>query len=412
MLLGEPSAAFYQMPARAWELALGGLVAVTGLRLRSTAWGLALVLLACVVPFGHFPGVGALPAVLGAALVIAGTDRVRVLESKPVVSIGLISYSLYLWHWPLLALDRALRVGETPLAVRLGLVATAFLLAAASYRYVEAPFRQVRGRKRVVGVGVTALLCLSAGSVAYASYAPKPIDSDALAVQTMRDMPPHMQRCLVGHAEADLPPRAGCQIGTGPVKVVVWGDSHALAWEPFAMQIAAGRSTLLMGRAGCGPLLPPGHTEEDARCRAFVQAAIMEIQRVRPDVLFIAARWPTYDVSRLDLAQVAPYAKRIVIMGPIPVMPMQAPDCIIQHKVAACAMSRADFDAMAAGPRRILAEKTRAVGAELIDPSAYFCTRRTCPLMRDGWSMYLDEDHPSARAARGFRESGSLSASR
>jgi peptidoglycan/LPS O-acetylase OafA/YrhL len=389
MLLGEPSAAFYQMPARAWELALGGLVAVTGLRLRSTAWGLALVLLACVVPFGHFPGVGALPAVLGAALVIAGTDRVRVLESKPVVSIGLISYSLYLWHWPLLALDRALRVGETPLAVRLGLVAAAFLLAAASYRYVETPFRQVRGRKRVVGVGVLCLLALSGGAWAYASRPVPQVVNDKIIA-------------------SEVAPR-GCHNNyRDPVhvcdgNVVLWGDSMAWAWSPLG-----GVSD---SRDACPPLLgyPTGQSAVDRRCHAFTEAALVKAQRAQRVIL--VAAWLSYPPDAITKgldASLGALHGDVTIIGPTPVLRDGAARCL-RYGVEACAVPRAEFDAQAEPARKLLRELALKHGAHYVEPANYFCNSRECPVLRNGKPLYSDERHVSMSAVRGF---GSLSASR
>jgi peptidoglycan/LPS O-acetylase OafA/YrhL len=78
-----------------------------------------------------------------------------VLEARPFAWIGLISYSLYLWHWPLLAIDRATRAGDAPLATKLALVAVTFVLAVLTYRYVETPFRRMRTQpRRAVAIGV------------------------------------------------------------------------------------------------------------------------------------------------------------------------------------------------------------------------------------------------------------------
>jgi len=109
----DPEAAFYQMPARYWELAAGGLIAalpVRALPRHAASLGVLVTVAGCVYPLGHFPGIGAVPAVAGAALVIlavhSGETNVF-LRSRSMVGVGLISYSLYLWHWPLLAFYRA-----------------------------------------------------------------------------------------------------------------------------------------------------------------------------------------------------------------------------------------------------------------------------------------------------------------
>ncbi|MEP7301467.1 MAG: acyltransferase, partial [Caldimonas sp.] len=159
-LATAPSLAFYQMPARWWELGVGALVALQAPRplprpavQALAAGGLALVLVCVFVPWpeGHFPGAGAAGATLGTAALLFAVHHAHslgpvgaALRSRPAVFFGLISYSLYLWHWPLLAIDRALRVEPTPAANRAGLVAAAVLLAWLSHRFVETPFRRRR----------------------------------------------------------------------------------------------------------------------------------------------------------------------------------------------------------------------------------------------------------------------------
>ncbi len=156
-----PMTAFYLTPFRFWELMLGGLIPLFGLaapRSRAAsetlAWG-GLGLIAAAV-FGYtletpFPGLAALPPCLGAAAVILSCERpgsnaaARLLSLPAATALGRISYSLYLWHWPVIVfaghwLFRRPTGIETP-----ALIALSLALAAASYRFVEQPFRHGRG---------------------------------------------------------------------------------------------------------------------------------------------------------------------------------------------------------------------------------------------------------------------------
>ena len=153
LIYGHPQAAFYQMPARFWELALGGLIALKPAgRLvdgrMPAAVGAMIVLAATLIPIGHFPGIGALPAVFGAGLLlyaIHGSSRLgwtgAVLRSRPMVFFGLISYSLYLWHWPLLALERATHAGQLSIELRAMICAISVVLAWLSCCFIERPLR-------------------------------------------------------------------------------------------------------------------------------------------------------------------------------------------------------------------------------------------------------------------------------
>ena len=179
-----PTFNFYVLPTRAWELGIGGLCALYLVRhfLPSGKWrdpmaALGLVMLGYAI-FGldetvPFPGVWALVPVVGTALILlfasTGTLVHRLLTPRPVVGIGLISYSAYLWHQPLLAFTRLnFQAAPTPTTITL-LIAATFGLAYASWRWVERPFR-VRGqisRTAVFGSSAAGIVALSALAVMF-----------------------------------------------------------------------------------------------------------------------------------------------------------------------------------------------------------------------------------------------------
>jgi peptidoglycan/LPS O-acetylase OafA/YrhL len=187
--------AFFSLPARAWELGLGALLALGAARLAVlprlaggalVAAGLVLVALSGVIleQSTPFPGTAAVLPTAGAALVIAGGAAgagslpVRLLTLAPMRFLGRISYSLYLWHWPILVLPAAAIEGNLPLIARLALVGVSIAVATASQRWVEDPIRHGRfvGRKvrRTLALAgttslVVALLAVGVGSAAEAS---------------------------------------------------------------------------------------------------------------------------------------------------------------------------------------------------------------------------------------------------
>ena len=168
----SPDAAFYLTPFRMCELALGGLclwlersaAARAGGREALTLLGLALIGFAVVtfLPGHRFPGLAAMVPCAGAALVIvAGRGRIAgaLLANRLAVGIGLISYSLYLVHWPLLVLYRYGRGGETTPRERAILVAASILAATAMYLFVEQPFRRRRAGGRRLSDPAFGLAC-------------------------------------------------------------------------------------------------------------------------------------------------------------------------------------------------------------------------------------------------------------
>jgi peptidoglycan/LPS O-acetylase OafA/YrhL len=401
---GHPSAAFYSMPARAWELAAGALVATSAPRAlpRWVGWvALALTTAACLAPIAHFPGAGALPAVAGAALLLAaihGGATNALLASRPMVGVGLISYSLYLWHWPLLTIDRLLRVGPAPLAVRLGLVAAAVLLAIASYRYVETPLRRPWGSsRRTVAIGFAGMAVVFCGALAWRAPAPAAVPP-VVAV-----------RCVPFVAGDTRVQRPSCY-GKEP-KIVLWGDSYAHAWTPLAQALGARMQQPITTFAldGCPPIIGvrSGLRSEDeaAACRAWNAKALAYLRANGADTVVVTARWQNFLPAggpRLmsTIHDIAPHVRRILVFGPTPVLPDEPAKCAVLG--SDCSVERSAFEAGAAPARQILAALAAEPKVTVADPAAWLCEAVACPGFRDGQALYTDTIHVSAAAASAF----------
>ena len=199
----RPTAAFYLLPTRAWELGVGAMLVFADGRFRTmpasmssvAAWLGLLMIGAATVLFDSatpFPGVAALLPVVGTAmLVAAGAGGRRAwpqpfLASRPMQYVGRISYSLYLWHWPLLVLGAVAAAAVTP-AVRVPIeVGLAVLLAAATYRWVEDPLRVGRligtVPRRNLSIAAVGSLCLVIVAVSSGLAATERFKPDRVAV--------------------------------------------------------------------------------------------------------------------------------------------------------------------------------------------------------------------------------------
>jgi peptidoglycan/LPS O-acetylase OafA/YrhL len=443
LLRNDPSAAFYQMPARFWELAFGGMVALLPPgqlrdgRLAATA-GVLAVLAGVAIPDAHFPGLGALPAVAGSALLIYaihGSSRLGLvgawLRSRLMVFVGLISYALYLWHWPLLAIDRATRIGTSPLCVRLLLIGCAVALAWLSYRFVEKPCRlpdpKTSNRKLVLtGLATTFALALFVTTLGNSlNQVHHAIHQQTLSERTAQDMPANTNRCHYPQLESlAVFPKPNCNSVAGKsVRVVIWGDSHALAWEPLAWALAQhdGVAAVDYTRDACPPALgymTPGRTAKAGElCKRFNTLVIAQIKDV--DTLILSGFWQAYLVAGDDpqtalafkaeleatLQQVLPHVKRIIVLGPTPRLRDSAVRCIEQSNLGACAIDRGAFDAQIANARKTLLTLVKSnPKVQYLDTEDFFCTAVSCPVLKDGYSLYWDDNHVSATAARRFAE--------
>ena len=398
--------AYFMMPTRIWELAAGAMIAAGAakfLRSPAFAWaGLAMVVAACAWQYRGVPGIGALPAVLGASFVIAAVHngaRNPLLASRPFVAIGLVSYSLYLWHWPLLALHRTITVGEESAAARWGLCALALLLAAASYRWVEQPFRRLRmpSWKMVFG-GVVASIALAEAIFAF-SLRPR-LEPHPAAAHAENDRP--SDRC---HVSMVKPAMLKCQ-ASARTRMGIWGDSMAYSWMPMVQ--AKDPYAVAFTRDGCGPFLGLRRDSLEWLKQACAQTNDLAVEKVAGlQELYLSALWlddPQRDAALdLTLQKVSPQVGRIVIIGPSPDLKAQVGRCLRYSDLTDCTLTRAEFDAHAAPILRHL----RAIAAKfpnvtVLDPTAFFCSTSTCPAMRDGYPLYWDSHHVSTTAARNF----------
>jgi peptidoglycan/LPS O-acetylase OafA/YrhL len=245
-----PSATFFLLPTRAWELLLGGLLCFTRPLGDSRRWlslfvgvaGLCAVVVSasCFDENTQFPGTAALLPCVGAAMCIysnSGTPNLagRLLSLKPVVFVGLISYSLYLWHWPVLALSRY-RFGEhLNRAEAVAALGVSFVLAWISWRFVERPLRcgtHTGARLRTLwGVCATVpVLIVCASLVMHFDGFPARASQDVLRYRAAQDSQGFLDEVQVDQVRSRELPRFGA--AQGPRKCLIWGDSHAMSLVP------------------------------------------------------------------------------------------------------------------------------------------------------------------------------------
>lgn len=322
--------AFYMVSSRFWELAAGVMlyqvmalrapVFGNALRPPTTASSTGLWLSAGLIATGlitsdptRFPFPGALLPVLGLlGMLWFGQGRMavhpvlRLLTCRPMVFVGRISYSLYLWHWPVFVLFRWTCGLGTPLTQTIA-VASTFAISTLSWRFVETPVRRTGLFQRLPHVAVVTLGLAAVGA-------------GWLGYQRMTDAQPRLSLSQVSHHAADWYPvgqdtslnHPGCQVDTRAEDVqgstlfvysrsgcgehhdirrlFVIGDSHAMAYVPLLKQtvLETGSEVYLYNNGGC-PFLSFQPWREDARCLKFSTASLNDVQaRIRADdVLFM-----------------------------------------------------------------------------------------------------------------------------
>jgi len=320
-VVNHPSAAFYLAPTRAWELMLGAALAVgvvpelrsRGARNTASFTGIALIAWSVVMFSGQtaFPGASALVPCLGAALVIyAGINGSslpgRLLSTGPIVFVGLISYSLYLWHWPLLVYAKYYLIRDLTTPEAVSILVASFFMSVFSYRFVELPFRRREGVFRKRGLFVSALtlmvgvMAVGAAIRVFDGYPGRLPSAARQYAAGADDRNPASAQCHTispRRVRAEDLCRLGPDTGVKP-EFIVWGDSHADALMPAFKMLADrfGTAGWFASYTGCPPLLgvsrvdlPPSHL-----CKEFNDAMIEVIRRNRIRKVVLVAQWSVY----------------------------------------------------------------------------------------------------------------------
>lgn len=455
LIIGEwgvrhyPDAAFYLLPARAWELGIGAIIALsqenltrTGLRSANALSfaGLAAIIASILfydetVPF---PGVWALPPVVGTALVIAfgrpGTLAARILSLRPMVAIGLLSYSAYLWHQPLFAFARIRLYEGVPPEVFGVLIVASFLLAYISWRFIERPFRQPKSFTRpqiFAGAGAVSAAVVALGVIGFVSNGvPARLPANSQAIDQRIAINPGLSPTC--EYKGAFFPRPECSVGATP-SVIVWGDSYAMHLVEGIREANPDLQFVQATRSKCGPFggiaptnnhYPPAWA---ASCLEFNKSVIKYIRDTDSltDVVMSSpfdqytsgeyAYWTDnglvpashdYAVSAFmeTVSELRAMGKRVWVVSPPARDGSNLGLCLARSTqygkdVAACNFPLSAYEEERRGVIRFLSALERA-GVPVVWLPEWTCTNGACLASVDGTFLYRDEGHLSREGAR------------
>jgi peptidoglycan/LPS O-acetylase OafA/YrhL len=350
-LIGSnPVATFYLPFTRAWELlagaalacgwsqisqigAAGNLRASVGLVLIATAAGL-------LDTKSAFPGWWAALPVAGAALLLSAPAAWccrTVLASRPMVWIGLISYPLYLWHWPLLVFFGIIKFAPLTLLERGLIVGLSFILASLTYRFVETPFRIGRPNpRRILALCTSMVLIAVAGGIIVQGHGfdfrlpPE--------IREMADVPVQATHWRVHECLLDLSHEMAfadnCVDRDRRPLLLVWGDSTAAALLPGlrkAQQVSDFGIAQFTSNS-CVPALN-ADVAVTPNCRAINDKVLSLARQIRPDIVLLHGTWEKYldNVAETVTALKQQTGARVVVLGPVPVWKRGLPSEVLRY---------------------------------------------------------------------------------
>lgn len=354
LAFANPSKAFFLLPTRAWEMLAGGLIFVhqdaCNRLARGRRWlepaGLAAIVAAAMLfsPDTSWPGLAALLPVAGAMLVILNsTGKTALLGSAPLQGIGCWSYSIYLWHWPIIVWLHQSQLPRHGAWVAVGMVASV-LCGWLSFRLVENPARRFINRFRLApALVVSATMVLAPFAAAAALY----YQSERLTALRFKDHPllPTIQsieaqrvaywnggyqslyreeKCLLTLSQGPAAFAAECS--GEEARIVLWGDSHAAHLWPGLKAITKPGSVAQWTASGCPPLLGVDFPKS-THCRAINQAVLARLKSSRPPIVILAGSWVMHDeaVIRRGLSETLArlgddhsWKPTVVVVGSVP----------------------------------------------------------------------------------------------
>lgn len=376
----NPEATFYLAHTRAWELLLGTLIALNFFpQFLNALWrnaaallGFAMILSAAILydKSTPFPGLAAALPCFGAALIIAagrnGSSWIgTALSLRPIVFIGMISYSLYLWHWPLIVFQGAsgiLAQGLSPKMAKLVVLGVAFVAATVSWRFVEQPFRDSRKalpRRRLfqIASATAAVLALFGGAALATRGFPARYPMEAVRVASfLQNSDPATEAeyrvgtCFLTSRDpkANFDPAVCLKAVPGERNILLIGDSHAAQLWFGLSSVFKNMNFMQATASGCKPTLeqPLG---ADQRCRQLMDYVLRDfLNHHQVDDVLVAARWDGADLPRLQrtVQSLKERGISVVLFGPMvqydSALPrllaisiqQNAPDIPADHRVA------------------------------------------------------------------------------
>ena len=466
---------FYLPQSRAWELMIGALLALGVFPQLSAKWqrdlaglaGIVMIVIAITMFDADtpFPSLWTLVPCVGAVLVIwaggsgdnAGS---RLLSWSPLVFVGLISYSLYLWHWPIFVFAGLMSEHGISTVQSLALIALSLVAATVSWRLIEQPYRKTPQESQssprpylIGGLGAVAAMAAVGIAMNVTIGLPGRLDAEVLRFyQASKSINPLRNTC---HTDGVVPrPAERCTVpkpGSG-LDILVWGDSHADALFP-AFQILAERNGWTARQAtksGCLPVLGAdrvsvGKATKYRNCGAYNLAMLEIVKRERPKLVVLAGRWSLFttgndgrrfflvdsesnEISKAASDKVlnrslARTVQSIESLGMQVLLVGQAPEfegdpnmCFVRKRMAGAAVDKClrqnEEGAMARirvsnGILSRIAERHPNIRLLFLHP--FFCEQGYCLAGRNVEPLYSNQDHISLFAAKqigAFLQSG------
>ena len=403
MIGSNPVATFYLPFTRAFELLLGAVLACRWNSVNQSvaasnwrAWlGFGMIAVAAILLHSHstFPGWWALLPVAGTALLLSAPSSWlcrTVLASPPFVWIGLISYPLYLWHWPLLVFFAMIKFAPLTLIERELVLLATVPLAWATYRFVEMPIRFGKPSPRRIAAVCAAMLAVACagGAVVWGRGFDFRLPAEIRSLASVPAQLPawRFRRCLLDLSRESSFAEECTDRGRWPL-ILVWGDSTAAALMPGLRKAQETRNFGIaqFTSSSCIPAVG-ADVAGNPNCRAINDKVLSIVRDLKPDIVLLHGTWQEHmDKVAETVTMVKQTGARVVVLGGVPFWRRGLPSEALRYYLLRHSLLPVRYkgDIARDGHDAVLREKLVPLGAEFISAREVLCNAEGC-LTRTG----------------------------
>lgn len=459
----HPEIAFFLLPFRAWEFMLGSLLVLYQRRIKHPHWQHfsslfgSFLILSCIMLFNermNYPGFWAVLPTLGVALIILTPGYLvsKFLEIRPLQYLGNISYSLYLWHWPLYVAFGYYLNNHLSNKTLIEIILLSLILSSISYQFIEMPFREKQqywnNKRLVYTVCFCCLLLYPVGRWIQSSHGAANayrLSANVLAyAKGSEDMPSETTRCLLGEKKAFMSGDQFCTYSgnSKKPKIFLWGDSHANAIRDVMKQLAKSQQRELITAtiSSCPPLIRGATNLTPEQCIAGNKAVLQQIKETNKPLVILAARWSAYLIGRNEqhgynndmrwsqepnndqnsiktsehsnlfkktvietMCFLRDNGAQVFVLEPIPEIGFSVPGALARKEMYGTnqelRISKTTYQQRNHQILDILSEAKSQCGVTLLSPQSILCNGEYCQIEQKKHALYFDDDHLSTLGA-------------
>lgn len=430
----NPTASFYLLPFRAWEMMAGGLVYLFFSKIKLSNMGknsleilgFILITISLILFSGKtiWPSYNALLPVIGTMLILTANNNNSIFTKNIFCQfLGNTSYSIYLWHWPIVFYLSYIEKSNEFIYILLGLISSIFF-GWLSYKFIENPSRLRLSKLNTLKVLSATLVYLAIPSLAFATVfikkgIPERFDNELRSISAAEvDKNPMREKCHITSGIENIP---NCTYGEGEIGVIVLGDSHAESIVRSVEKSLPNKKSVLHWTYSSCPMIKgvKQHQDQDFMCSEFIEYALKNKEKFKNIPIIISNRLDFLDfdkhnfyveddnkknnsnelLSKVYGETLCEFSKHnpVFVLNPVPIYTKNVPSLMghrfIMNNNNRVTVTTADYLKSSKTARQVQEDISKKCNVKVINTSKYFCNNNYCYADKNKMPLYYDSHH-------------------